>query len=70
MIESLSAEEREYLLHKLKEVVPQLTKRQLECFALWALGFNQADVGFILGINQRTVSDCVTIIWNRIIKNQ
>lgn len=53
----LTLEEKEQVMESLKENIPKMTKRQLECWILCQLGFTQEESGIILGIAQHTVSE-------------
>jgi len=53
---TVQVEEREILCQVLAAVLPQLTRRQLECLALGLAGLTQEEAGKVLGVNQSTVS--------------
>ena len=52
----LTFEEKEQVMQSLKENIPKMTRRQIECWVLYQLGFNQEESGMILGIDQANVS--------------
>ena len=51
----LNFEESDFAVRVLKAVVPQLTRRQLECSYLLAYGLTQEQVGDVLGIERVSV---------------
>ena len=55
----LNFEESDFAVRVLKAVVPQLTRRQLECSWLLACGMTQEQVGDALGISQPAV--CLSV---------
>ena len=60
----LTPDEKEQIIEKLQEVIPMLTRRQLECWILCQLGFNQTESGIILGVAQPTVSEHLGKLWD------
>jgi DNA-binding CsgD family transcriptional regulator len=49
--------ERQTIVESFKRLMPQLTRRQLECLVLFQAGLTQAESGEVLGIEQHTVSE-------------
>ena len=62
----LTLEEKEQVIEALKESIPKMTRRQMECWILYQLGFTQEESGIILGIDQRTVSKHLGILWDNL----
>jgi len=52
---TVQIEEREILCQVLAAVLPQLTRRQLECLLLDAYGLTQREAGKVLGIAHQVV---------------
>jgi len=63
--EFLYYENKEIFMQRLKEVLPRLTKRQLECLFLYFLGFTQQEIGYMMRCDQRTTSDYLDRIWSK-----
>lgn len=59
----LHYENKEIFMQRLKDVLPRLTKRQLECLFLYFLGFTQQEIGFMMRVEQHTVSEYLDRIW-------
>lgn len=60
----LHYENKEIFMQRLKDVLPRLTKRQLECLFLYFLGFTQQEIGFMMRMTQQAVAKCLDAIWD------
>lgn len=60
----LHYENKEIFMQRLKDVLPRLTKRQLECLFLYFLGFTQQEIGFMMRVEHHTVSEYLDRIWD------
>jgi len=61
---NLTLEEKQEVMDVLKEKIPKMTRRQLECWILTDLGFTQEESGIILDIRQQVVSEHLGNIWD------
>ena len=64
MLQNLDFEDRQIVMQVLKEKIPKMTRRQLECWILTDLGFTQDECGIILDIRQHTVCEHLGNIWD------
>lgn len=60
----LTLEEKEQLIETLRECIPKMTRRQIECWILCQLGFTQEESGIILDIDQANVSRNLGNLWD------
>ena len=60
----LSLEEKQEVISILKEKIPKMTRRQLECWILTNLGFTQEECGIILDIKQHTICEHLGNLWD------
>ena len=61
---NLTLEEKQEVMGVLKEKIPKMTRRQLECWILTDLGFTQEECGIILDIDQANISRNLGNLWD------
>ena len=61
---NLTLEEKQEVMGVLKEKIPKMTRRQLECWILTDLGFTQDESGIILDIDQANISRNLGNLWD------
>jgi len=69
-MEKYIIEAEQFAMSRLSDALPKMTKRQLQCYILKILGFNQTQSGKVLGIDQRTVSEHLGNVWDKIGKTR
>jgi hypothetical protein len=60
----LTLEEKEQVIESLKETIPKMTRRQLECLVLRQFGFTMEDSGIILGCTKQNISLHLGNLWD------
>ncbi len=66
----LTFDEKEQVIESLKEAIPKMTRRQLECWILCQLGFTQEESAIILDLNSKsTVNEHLGNLWDILDKN-
>lgn len=60
----LNYEDRQTVMQELREKIPKMTRRQLECYMLALLGFTQDESAIILSIKQQVVSEHLGNLWD------
>jgi DNA-directed RNA polymerase specialized sigma24 family protein len=64
IVETLNTEEKEQLIDSLKDAIPKMTRRQIECWILCQLGFTQEESGVVLNCTKQNINLHLASIWN------
>jgi DNA-binding CsgD family transcriptional regulator len=58
--------ERQTMVEAFKRLMPQLTRRQLECLVLFQAGLTQQESGEALGVARRVVCEHLEKVWEKL----